>query len=119
MSVDASTIPVAHVEWRGAVRIIRSLFPPIDLFEDIADPEDWPLLLSAEQKTNPRLMEGIGNIDLVPADRRVGGPGASYLMAPFTHMEDRLIAGLCKVLGYNNRFCLVEGGLPSDGQVTG
>jgi len=25
---------------------------------------------SAEQKTNPRLMESIGNIDLVPATRR-------------------------------------------------
>jgi len=75
----------AHVRWKGAVRIIRSLFPPIDLFEDIADPADWPLLIAAEQKTNPRLMTSIGNIELVPAARRVSGPGASYLMAPFTH----------------------------------
>ncbi|ABG30190.1 hypothetical protein RD1_0481 [Roseobacter denitrificans OCh 114] len=67
------------------MRIIRSTYPPIDLFEDIADPEDWPLLISAEQKTNPRLMESIGTLDLIPPDRRVGGPGASYLMAPFTH----------------------------------
>jgi RES domain-containing protein len=73
------------VHWPDAVRIIRSAYPPIDLFEDIADPEDWPLLLSAEQKTNPRLMESIGALDLVPPERRVGGPGASYLMAPFTH----------------------------------
>lgn len=29
-----------------------------------------------------------------------------------TEVEDRLIAGLTKVLGYNNRFCLVEGSLP-------
>jgi RES domain len=69
------------------VRIIRSVFPPIDLFEDIADPADWPLLTSAEQKTNPRLMETIGNLDLVPEGRRVAGPGASYLMAPFTHVS--------------------------------
>src|ERR1700761_3589873 len=80
-------LPVAHVEWRGAVRIIRSIFPPIDLFEDIAEPEDWALLIAAEQKTNPRLMETLGNIDLVPPARRVGGPGASYLMAPFTHVS--------------------------------
>ena len=79
--------PRAQVAWRRAVRIIRSLHPPIDLFEDIADPADWPLLLSAEKKTNPRLMETIGNIDLVPPDRRVGGPGASWLMAPFTHIS--------------------------------
>ena len=79
-----------HHEWQSAVRIIRSIHPPIDLFEDIADPADWPLLISAEQKTNPRLMENIGNLDLVPKDRRVGGLGATYLMAPFTHVsQDR------------------------------
>ncbi len=43
--------------------------------------------MSAARKTNPRLMETIGNIDLVPAGRRVGGPGASFLMAPFTHVS--------------------------------
>lgn len=85
--IDASTIAISRVEWRGAVRIVRSRFPPIDLFEDIADPADWPLLLSAEQKTNPRLMESIGNLDLVPSARRVGGPGTSWLMAPFVHVS--------------------------------
>lgn len=79
--------PVIDVNWRGAVRIIRSAFPPIDLFEDIADPADWPLLISAEQKTNPRLMESLGNLDLIPPKRRVGGTGATYLMAPFTHVS--------------------------------
>lgn len=83
----AEPIPVSGVEWKGAVRIIRSVFPPIDLFEDIADPADWPLLISAEQKTNPRIMATIGNLDLVPVERRVGGNGASYLMAPFTHIS--------------------------------
>ena len=80
-------VPVSPVRWPRGVRIIRSLFPPIDLFEEIARPEDWPLLNSGEQKTNPRLMETIGNIDLVPPKRRVGGPGASFLMAPFTHIS--------------------------------
>ena len=81
----AASIPVSQVLWTGAVRIIRSLYPPIDLFEDIADPADWPLLIAAEQKTNPRLMEAIGTLDLVPPGRRVSGPGSTYLMAPFTH----------------------------------
>jgi len=87
MVIDVSSIPLCKVRWRRAVRIIRSLHPPIDLFEDIADPADWALLIAAEQKTNPRLMEAIGNIDLVPPGRRVGGQGASYLMAPFTHVS--------------------------------
>jgi RES domain len=85
--IDPKSVPVRRIKWRGARRIIGSSFPMIDLFDDIADPEDWPLLIAAEQKTNPRLMETIGNLDLVPRERRVGGSGASYLMAPFTHIS--------------------------------
>ena len=73
--ISPDVVPIAAVHWTGAVRIIRSVYPPIDLFEDIADPEDWPLLISAEQKTNPRLMDTIGKIDLIPPERRVGGQG--------------------------------------------
>jgi RES domain-containing protein len=83
--IDRLQIPVSHVAWAGARRVIRSLYPPIDLFDDVADPADWALLIAAEQKTNPRLMETIGSLDLVPPGRRVAGIGASYLMAPFTH----------------------------------
>lgn len=83
--IAAAQVPVTHVAWRQAVRIVRDVHPPIDLFEDIAEPEDWPLLISAARKTDPRLMETIGRLDLVPPDRRVGGPGSSHLMAPFTH----------------------------------
>ncbi len=79
--------PLAHVSWPQTYRIIRSVFPPIDLFEDIADPQDWNLLLAAESKTNPRLAETIGNLDLIPPERRITGPGASYVMAPFTHVS--------------------------------
>lgn len=106
--IDPAGIPVADIGWRGAVRIIRSLFPPIDLFEDIADPADWPLLLAAGQKTNPRLMETIGQLDLVPPGRRVAGRGASWLMAPFTHVShdrpSRFSAGRFGVLYAGNGF---------------
>jgi len=105
---EPAGVPVSEVYWPGAVRIIRSLFPPIDLFEDIADPADWPLLIAAEQKTNPRLMETIGNLDLVPAERRVSGPGASWLMAPFTHVSpdrpSRFSDGSFGVLYVGDRF---------------
>ena len=85
--IDPATVGKTAIVWTGARRIIRSIFPPISLFEDIADPADWLLLLAAEQKTNPRLMENLGALDLIPPDRRVGGPGASYLMAAFTHIS--------------------------------
>lgn len=76
---------VTHVKWPKTHRIIRSRFPPIDLFEDIADPADWDAILSAEAKTNPRIAESVGMLDLVPEERRVAGDGASWAMAPFTH----------------------------------
>jgi hypothetical protein len=106
--VTAEDLPLSRIEWNGAVRIIRSAFPPIDLFEDIADPADWPLLISAEQKTNPRVMAGIGNLDLIPLERRVGGPGASFLMAPFCHVStdrpSRFSDGTFGVLYVGNSF---------------
>lgn len=83
--IDPASVPTSKVDWVGARRIIRSLHPPTDLFEDIADPEDWPLLIATEMKTNPRLAEAIGNLDQVPPARRVSGAGASHLMAPLTH----------------------------------
>ena len=103
-----TALAVTRIDWPAAVRIIRSAFPPIDLFEDIADPADWPLLLAAEQKTNPRVLDAVGRLDLVPAGRRVSGPGASYLMAPFTHASrdrpSRFSDGSFGVLYAGDRF---------------
>ncbi len=85
MSTPAPAI--TRIRWPRAYRIIRSAFPPIDLFEDIADPRDWEALASIESKTNPRIWEQIGRLELVPPSRRASGPGASLLMAPFVHIR--------------------------------
>lgn len=79
--------PVSTIKWDQYYRLISSAFPPIDLFDDIADPEDWMLLGLAESKTNPRLSESIGNLDLIPVQRRIAGAGATYVMAPFTYVS--------------------------------
>ena len=76
-----------RVQWDASYRIIRSIYPPIDLFEDIADPRDWEALASVESKTNPRIWDHLGRLDLVPPERRVAGVGASNLMAPFVHVS--------------------------------
>ncbi len=81
------SLPIASVDWRRAFRIIRTIYPPIDLFEDIADPADWEALASSEAKTNPRIWEHLGRLDLIPPERRVAGQGASWLMAPFVHIS--------------------------------
>jgi hypothetical protein len=87
VEINTESIPRLHTVWPKTYRIIRSIYPPISLFEDIADPEDWEALASAEAKTNPRLREEIGHLGLVPPARRVSGPGASYVMAPFVHVS--------------------------------
>ncbi len=79
--------PLRRVHWPNARRIISTRHPPIDLFEDLADPADWERLAALESRTNPRLAETIGRLDLVPVERRVSGPGASFLMAPFVHVS--------------------------------
>lgn len=87
MNDARDALPEVHVRWARAFRLIRTIHPPIDLFEDIADPRDWEALASVESKTNPRLVESIGRLDLVPPERRVAGPGASLAMAPFVHVS--------------------------------
>jgi hypothetical protein len=79
-----------RVRWPQAWRIIASRYPPINLFERIsANPAVWDALIALEQATNPRLRDEVGNISLIPATRRVSGPNASWVMAPFTHVNPK------------------------------
>jgi hypothetical protein len=78
-------IPTRRVGWKSTYRLVPSRYPPINVFERIADPDDWDLLYGLEALTNPRLRQEAGEISLVPKSRRVVGPGASVVMAPFTH----------------------------------
>jgi hypothetical protein len=80
-------LPVRRILWKNAVRIIPSIYPPIDLFERVADPADVDTVLAIESAFNPRLREQAGDLSLVPRDERVVGPGAGYIMAAFTHIS--------------------------------
>ncbi len=79
--------PTSRVEWSETHRLVMSRFPPIDLFDDVADPRDWEALALAQSRTNPRLYEEIGDLALVPVERRLSGQGASWVMAAFTHVS--------------------------------
>jgi hypothetical protein len=80
-------IAVSHLDWQPCHRIIPSRYPPIDLFERIAPPEDWEALIALEALTNDRIRQEVGDISLVPVAERVSGPGASVVMAAFTHLN--------------------------------
>ena len=78
--------PKRRIRWAKSYRVINARFPPIDVFERVADPDDWESLLELETLTNPRVRQEAGEISLVPPNDRVSGPGASWVMAPFTHI---------------------------------
>jgi len=86
--VAARDLTLARVRWREAWRIIASRYPPIALFERVSnDPAVWDVLIELEQATNPRVRDEAGEIALVPPERRVTGSNASWVMAPFTHIN--------------------------------
>ncbi len=73
-------------------RIIATRYPPIDFFERHVPPELQEALWALEARTNPRLKEQAGELRRVTPEDRVSGPGASVVMAAFTH------------IGYPSRF---------------
>lgn len=87
MSTAGEGIPLADVRWNPAYRIIPSRFPPIQLFEDVADPADLEAVFQIESLTNDRLRDQVGELSMVPPEDRVTGPGASFIMGAFTHLS--------------------------------
>jgi RES domain-containing protein len=83
-------VALAGVQWPRAWRIIASRYPPIDLYERVSsDAAVWDVLIELEQATNPRVRDQVGEISLVPPERRVSGPNASWVMAAFTHVNPK------------------------------
>jgi RES domain-containing protein len=80
------TPPLARTAWPRSVRIIPSRFPPVQIFERVADPADLDAVIAIESLTNDRLRDEVGELERVPPGERVVGPGAGYVMASFTHL---------------------------------
>lgn len=81
------TCPTTVVSSQRTFRIIPSRFPPISLFERVADPRDLEAVVQIEMMTNPRVRDEIGDLMLVPREDRVSGAGTSPIMAAFTHLN--------------------------------
>jgi hypothetical protein len=67
-------------------RIIPSVYPAINFFEDLVDPDEMEMLWEIESLTNDRLRQEAGDIFLVAKEDRIAGPGSSIVMAAFTHI---------------------------------
>jgi hypothetical protein len=77
---------LSRVQWR-CWRLVPSIFPPVTLFESVANPDDLDVVFAIESLTNDRLRDEVDNLNLVPPNERISGPGTSVVMAAFTHVR--------------------------------
>ncbi len=99
--------PLHRLRWQRAYRIVASRFPPVGVFDAIADPDDLDAVFAIEALTNPRVREEWGELSNVPKARRVSGPGTTPLMAAFTHVNpegSRFSDGSYGVLYLSHKF---------------
>ncbi|WDE03892.1 RES family NAD+ phosphorylase [Thalassomonas viridans] len=73
-------------DWEKLHRLIPSHFPPVDLFENVANAEDLEIVFALESLTNDRVREEAGNLALIPPQERISGVGSTPVMAAFTHI---------------------------------
>lgn len=86
--MNISSLPILVGENVRGYRLVNSKFPPIALFDDVANAQDFEILFHAQARTNPRILNELGRLDLIPVDEiPFGITGCSYATAPFTHIN--------------------------------
>lgn len=79
--------PVRRVRWAQACRIVPTRYPAVNLFDRVADAADFDALYALEALTNERARQELGEIERVPPDQRLYGPGSGPIMSAFTHVN--------------------------------
>ncbi len=82
-----SGLTQSAVAWLPCHRLIATRFPTVGLYDEVAAPEDLDVVFAIEALTNPRVRQELGQLSLVPPADRVAGPGATLIMAAFTHLN--------------------------------
>jgi hypothetical protein len=80
------------LRWQKIYRVVASKHPPVNVFEGIVPAGQLDAAFYIEGLTNDRLRDETGVAPVMPEEDRVHGPGASIVMAAFTH------------IGFPNRF---------------
>ena len=80
-------LPLNPVAWQPCHRLVASRFPTLGIYDRVASPEDLDVVLAIEALTNPRIRQELGQLSLVPPEARATGPGATMIMAAFTHLN--------------------------------
>jgi RES domain len=76
-----------RVRWQQACRIVPTRYPAVTLFDRVADAADFDALYALEAMSNERVRDDLGQVERVPRDERVFGPGSGPIMAAFTHVN--------------------------------
>ncbi|MCH8538376.1 MAG: RES family NAD+ phosphorylase [Alkalimonas sp.] len=88
MSSAAPTLPKIQLKQQSGYRLVNSKYPPIAVFDDVADAADFEALFALQAMTNPRLLTELGQLQLLRASEiPYGITGLSYALAPFTHIN--------------------------------
>lgn len=83
-----SQLPELKGDAIHAYRLVNSKFPPIALFDDVADEAEFEALYQIQAITNPRLLNELGTLELIPrSEIPFGITGCSYATSPFTHVN--------------------------------
>ncbi|WP_249976689.1 RES family NAD+ phosphorylase [Vreelandella olivaria] len=86
--VALDTLPLCGEKQVEGYRLVNSKFPPIGLFDDVADDAEFEALYALQALTNPRLRNEAGDLGLIPVKEiPFGIRGCSYATAPFTHVN--------------------------------
>jgi hypothetical protein len=83
----AAEPPVRRIRWPEACRIVPTRHPSENLFDRVADAEDFDALYALEAMTNERARDELGEIERVPREQRRFGAGSGPIMAAFTHVN--------------------------------
>lgn len=88
MSGDDAALPaLRRVRWQPACRIVPTRYPSVYLYDRVANAEDFDALYALEALTNARARDAAGQVERVPPDQRLYGPGSGPIMAAFTHVN--------------------------------
>jgi hypothetical protein len=66
---------------------VPTRYPAISLFDRVADAADFDALYALEAMSNERIRDELGQIERVPREDRLYGPGSGPIMAAFTHLN--------------------------------
>ncbi|WP_246065591.1 RES family NAD+ phosphorylase [Hydrocarboniclastica marina] len=86
--MSSRKLPTMSITQETGYRLVNSRFPPVSLFDDVADQDEFDLLYELQSLTNPRVQTELGQLNLVPREEiPFGIAGCTYATAPFTHVN--------------------------------